>query len=44
MLGGEERTSLYVMSASSSDRFKIADLTEGKIEVAKVAVPGAGLP
>jgi sugar lactone lactonase YvrE len=44
MLGGEERTSLYVMSAPSSDRFKIADLTEGKIEVAKVAVPGAGLP
>jgi sugar lactone lactonase YvrE len=44
MLGGEDRTSLYVMSAPSSDRFKIADQTLGRIEVCEVTTPGAGLP
>ncbi|MGA7833958.1 MAG: SMP-30/gluconolactonase/LRE family protein [Acidimicrobiales bacterium] len=44
MLGGAERTRLYVMTAPTSDRFKIADVTEGTIEVADVEVPGAGLP
>jgi sugar lactone lactonase YvrE len=44
MLGGVNRSTLYVMSAPTSDRFKIADVTRGKIEATEVAVPGAGLP
>ena len=44
MLGGDARTTLYIMSAPTSDRFKIADVTLGRIEVAEVATPGAGLP
>jgi hypothetical protein len=32
------------MTAPTSNRFKIADLTEAKIEVADVEVPGAGWP
>ncbi len=44
MLGGEERTTLYVMTAPTSDRFKIADQTLGRIEAANVSVAGAGLP
>jgi sugar lactone lactonase YvrE len=44
MLGGEDRTTLYVMTAPTSDRFKIADQTLGRIEAANVSVAGAGLP
>ena len=44
MLGGANRSTLFVMSAPTSDRFKIASTTSGTIEVADVAVPGAGLP
>lgn len=44
MLGGEERTTLYVMTAPTSDRFKIAGQTLGRIEAANVSVAGAGLP
>jgi len=44
MLGGEERRSLYVMTAPTSDRFTIADSLLGRIEMAEVAVRGAGLP
>jgi sugar lactone lactonase YvrE len=46
MLGGEDRSTLFIMTAGSSDRFVIADQAAplGKIEVATVAVPGAGLP
>ncbi|MGH3733952.1 MAG: SMP-30/gluconolactonase/LRE family protein [Acidimicrobiales bacterium] len=44
MLGGEDRRSLYVMTAPTSDRFKIAGQRVGRVEVAEVAVPGAGLP
>ena len=44
MLGGATRTSLYIMSAPTSDRFKIADQTRGRIERCEVATPGAGLP
>jgi sugar lactone lactonase YvrE len=44
MLGGEDRRSLYIMTAPTSDRFEIADTLDGRIEVAEVAVPGAGLP
>jgi sugar lactone lactonase YvrE len=44
MLGGEDRRNLYVMTAPTSDRFKIADVTRGRIEMARVETPGAGLP
>jgi sugar lactone lactonase YvrE len=44
MLGGKERRSLYIMTAPTSDRFKIADQREGRIEVVEVSIPGAGLP
>jgi sugar lactone lactonase YvrE len=44
MLGGADRNRLFVMTAPTSDRFKIADVTEAAIEVADVEVPGAGWP
>jgi sugar lactone lactonase YvrE len=44
MLGGEDRRSLYIMTAPTSDRFKIADQRAGRIEVVEVGVPGAGTP
>jgi sugar lactone lactonase YvrE len=44
MLGGAERTSLYIMTSESSDRFRIADRTVARVEVAEVLVPGSGLP
>jgi len=44
MLGGDDRRSLYIMTAPTSDRFEIADKRSGRIEVAAVPVPGAGLP
>ncbi len=44
MLGGDDRRTLYVMTAPTSDRFKIADVTLGAIEMARVATPGAGRP
>jgi sugar lactone lactonase YvrE len=44
MLGGTNRNRLFVMTAPTSDRFEIADVTEAKIEVADVEVPGAGWP
>jgi sugar lactone lactonase YvrE len=44
MLGGEDRRNLYVMTAPTSDRFHIADVTRGRIEMVRVETPGAGLP
>jgi sugar lactone lactonase YvrE len=44
MLGGEERQTLYVMTASSSDRFEIAVRTDACIEAVRVDVGGAGAP
>ena len=44
MLGGEDGRTLFIMSAPSSDRFKITDQTLGKIETVRVNSPGAGLP
>lgn len=43
-LGGPDRRSLYVMTAPTSTRFTIADQRAGRIEVARVAVAGVGLP
>lgn len=44
MLGGPDRTRLFVMTAPTSDRFAVASLTEAAIEAADVEVPGAGRP
>jgi sugar lactone lactonase YvrE len=44
MLGGGTRTTLYVMCAPTSDRFKLTGSTRGTIEIAEVSVAGAGLP
>ena len=44
MLGGDDGTTLFIMTAPSSNRFEIADKTLGKPEVARVSVPHAGLP
>ncbi len=44
MLGGAIGGRLFVMTAPTSDRFKIASVTEATIEVADVEVPGAGRP
>lgn len=44
MLGGEDRRTLFVMSAPSSDRFKVANVTLAKVETTRVDVPGVGLP
>jgi sugar lactone lactonase YvrE len=44
MLGGEDRRTLFVMTAASSDRFEVAERTEGRIEAVRVDVAGAGTP
>jgi len=44
MLGGRNGTTLYIMSAPSSNRFEIATERHGKIEVAEVTTGRAGLP
>ena len=44
MLGGDDRRSLYVMSAPTSSRFHAAEVTRATIEVAEVATAGAGRP
>lgn len=44
MLGGDDRCTLFVMTSGSSDRFEIADKTEGRIEAVRVDVAGAGSP
>jgi sugar lactone lactonase YvrE len=43
-LGGEDRRTLYVMTAPTSDRFVIAELAHAKVEAVRVTTPGAGLP
>ena len=44
MLGGGDGRTLYVMTAGSSDRFEVADKTEGCIEAVRVDVARAGTP
>jgi len=44
MLGGEDRKTLYVLTASGSDPEDCAARRLGKVEVVQVDVPGAGLP
>jgi sugar lactone lactonase YvrE len=43
MLGGDDRRTLYLCTAANHDPAKTGDKT-GRIEVARVDVPGAGLP
>jgi sugar lactone lactonase YvrE len=42
--GGAERRTLYIMTAPTSDRFKVAKGATGKIEAATLPVGGAGTP
>ena len=44
VLGGEDRRDLYVCCAASHRRAESPALSSGRIEVARVEVPGAGLP
>jgi sugar lactone lactonase YvrE len=44
MLGGEDRRTLFAMTAPSSDQRVVGKARLGKIEAARVDVPGAGRP
>jgi sugar lactone lactonase YvrE len=44
MLGGEDRKTLYLLTASGSDPEDCAARRLGRIEAVRVDVPGAGLP
>lgn len=44
MLGGEDRRTLYVVTAPSSAAHERQSVREGVIVQAQVEVPGAGLP
>jgi sugar lactone lactonase YvrE len=44
MLGGEDRRTLFVCTAAISDPEQCRAEATGRIEVARVEVPGAGLP
>jgi sugar lactone lactonase YvrE len=44
MLGGEDRTTLYMVTGTSSEREKAMEKRSGCIETARTSVPGAGLP
>lgn len=44
MLGGEDRRTLYVLTASGSDPADCAARRLGRIEAVRVDAPGAGLP
>lgn len=44
MLGGEDRKTLYVLTAGGSDAEDTKRVRKGRIEQVRVEVPGAGLP
>jgi sugar lactone lactonase YvrE len=44
VFGGADRTTLFIMTAPTSDRFKTEGVTGGKIEIATLPVGGAGTP
>jgi sugar lactone lactonase YvrE len=44
MLGGNDRRTLYICTAASSDPKETPGLRSGRIEAIQVDVPGAGLP
>ncbi|MDB5823723.1 MAG: hypothetical protein JWR21_2427 [Herminiimonas sp.] len=44
MLGGPDRRTLFVLTAPLARRDKARRLMQGRIEIARVDIPGAGLP
>ena len=44
MLGGDDRRTLFVCTSETDDPGEAASRRSGRIEVARVVVPGAGLP
>ena len=44
MLGGDDRRTLFVVTAPTSTEGVVRERTDGKIEQARVSVPGAGWP
>jgi sugar lactone lactonase YvrE len=44
MLGGEDRKTLFMVTAATSDQVKAQEARTGGIETARTNVPGAGLP
>jgi sugar lactone lactonase YvrE len=44
MLGGPDRRTLFVLTAPLARREKARRLMQGRIEIARVDIPGAGLP
>src|ERR1019366_4949093 len=44
MLGDEDRRTLYMLTAATSDQVKAQEKRTGCIETARTTVPGAGLP
>jgi sugar lactone lactonase YvrE len=44
MLGGEDRRTLYLVTAASSDAAKARVERNGALERVRTSVPGAGLP
>jgi sugar lactone lactonase YvrE len=44
MLGGEDRRTLYVLTATSTSREKCRAARAARIECVSVDVPGAGYP
>ena len=44
MLGDDDRRTLYVLTSKGLDPEKARDLRTGRLERARVDVPGAGLP
>ena len=44
MLGGEDRRTLFIMTAEDNDAAKCRQKMNGRIEIIRVDVPGAGLP
>jgi sugar lactone lactonase YvrE len=44
MLGGPDRRTLFIMTSETDDPEQARALKSGRVEVADVAIPGAGLP
>jgi len=44
MLGGDDRKTLFILTANSSDPEECKQSRSGRIEIARVAIAGAGLP
>jgi sugar lactone lactonase YvrE len=44
MLGGPDRRTLFITTSETDDAAKARVMQSGRIEIARVAIPGAGLP